>query len=187
LGGHTRHLGALADFPAVLAQLASEGFVVASVEYRLAAEAAFPAPVQDIRAALRFLKANAARYGVDPARTGIWGGSAGGHLAALTALSCGVASLDAPGTKAEPGSECVQAAAIWYGVYDFVALSASGPSGLDRVVAKLLDCGGPCTPEKYAAASPVTYIDAKAPPFLLIHGEADKIVPVAQSHWLRIN
>jgi len=181
VGGHTRHGGALANFPAALARLASEGFVVASLEYRLAAEAPFPAQVQDVRAALRFLKANAATYGLDPARTGIWGGSAGGHLAALAATSCGVTSLDAPGTTAPAGSECVQAAAIWYGVFDFAALAAGRPGGQDAAGAKLLACQGPCSPEKYAAASPNTYIDPRDPPFLLIHGEADKTVPVGQS------
>jgi acetyl esterase/lipase len=182
VGGHTRHSGALANFPAALARLAGEGFVVASVEYRLAGEAPFPAQVQDARAALRFLKSNAARYGLDPARTGIWGGSAGGHLSALTAMSCGDASLDAPGTKAAPGSECVQAAVIWYGVFDFAALSASRPGGQDSAAAKLLGCDGACTAEKFAAASPNAYIDAHDPPFLLIHGTQDKTVPVEQSH-----
>ena len=182
VAGHTRHAGALADFPAALARLASEGFVVASLEYRLAAEAPFPAQVQDARAALRFLKANAARYGIDPARAGIWGGSAGGHLSALTALSCGVSALDAPGTKAPEGSECVQAAVIWYGVFDFAALAASRPGGSDSAAARLLGCKDACTPEQFAAASPNTYVDAKDPPFLLIHGTEDKTVPVAQSH-----
>jgi len=181
VGGHTRHGGALADFPAALARLAGEGFVVASLEYRLAAEAPFPAQVQDARAALRFLKANATRFGIDPDRTGVWGGSAGGHLAALTALTCGVASLDPANTDAAPGSECVQAAAIWYGVFDFAALSASRPGGQDSAAARLLDCEGPCPADKLAAASPVSYIDASDPPFLLIHGEQDKTVPVSQS------
>ena len=95
VGGHTRQAGALANFPEVLASLASEGFVVASLEYRLSGEAAFPAQIQDVRAAIRFLKANAAKYGIDPARVGLWGGSAGGHLAALGALSCGAPGFDA--------------------------------------------------------------------------------------------
>ncbi|MBU6267754.1 MAG: alpha/beta hydrolase [Sphingomonadales bacterium] len=179
--GHTRHSGALADFPAALAELASEGFVVASLEYRLADEARFPAQVQDTRAALRFLKGNAAKYGIDPARVAIWGGSAGGHLSALTALSCGDRSLDARGVSAPAGSECVQAAAIWYGVFDFAALAASRPAGSDPAGARLLGCN-PCTVADYAPASPVSYIDAKDPPFLLIHGVDDKTVPVAQSH-----
>jgi len=182
VGGHTRHAGALGNFPEALARLAGEGFVVASLEYRLAAEAPFPAQVQDARAALRYLKANAERYGIDPTRTGIWGGSAGGHLSALTAMSCGDASLDPAGTKAAAGSECVQAAAIWYGVFDFAALSAGRPGGQDGAAAKLLGCNGACTPEKFAAASPNAYVDAKDPPFLLIHGTQDKTVPVNQSY-----
>lgn len=181
VGGHTRHAGALADFPKVLAKLASEGFVVASLEYRLADEAAFPAPLQDARAALRFLKANAAKYGIDPARSGIWGGSAGGHLSSLAALSCGDASLDPKDTKAPAGSECVQSAVIWYGVFDFAALAAGRPGGNDGAAVRLLRCQTVCKPSDYAPASPVTYIDAKDPPHLLIHGEGDRVVPVAQS------
>ncbi len=183
VGGHTRHSGATADFPKVLAALAAEGFVVASVEYRLSAEAAFPAQLQDSRAGLRFLKANAAKYGIDTSRTGIWGGSAGGHLAALTALSCGDASLDAPlAPKAAPpakGSECVQAAVTWYGVFDFAPMLAR--SGGDGNAQRLLGCTGACDEDKVKRISPVSYIDKNDPPFLLIHGTGDKTVNVAQS------
>jgi acetyl esterase/lipase len=182
--GHTRHSGALSNFPAALATLASEGFVVASLEYRLAGEAPFPAQVQDARAALRFLKGDAAKYGVDTTRTGIWGGSAGGHLTALTALSCGDASLDAARDSKAPalvaGSECAQAAVTWYGVFDFAPLMAR-PGG-DGAGQTLLGCTGPCEADKISRASPVSYIDAKDPPFLLIHGEQDKTVDVSQSH-----
>jgi acetyl esterase/lipase len=177
IGGHTRHSGALANFPQVLASLAAEGFVVASLEYRLSGEAPFPAQLQDARAALRFLKGNAAKFGIDTSRTGIWGGSAGGHLSALTALSCGDASLDV--APAPAGSECVQAAAIWYGVFDFAPMMAR--AGGDQAGSKLLGCNGPCAPEAVRRVSPVTYVDAKDPPFLLIHGEGDKVVDVSQS------
>lgn len=182
VGGHTRHSGAAADFPAALARLAAEGFVVASVEYRLAQEARFPAQLQDVRAALRFMKANAARYGVDPSRAAVWGGSAGGHLSALTALSCGAPGIDPAGSTAAPGSECVQAAVIWYGVFDFAALAASRADREDPAAVTLLGCKDRCTPAQYAPASPVTYIDGRDPPMLLIHGEGDRVVPVAQSH-----
>ena len=181
VAGHTRHSGALANFPAALAKLASEGFVVASLEYRLADEARFPAQLQDARAALRFLKGNAAKYGIDPGRSGLWGGSAGGHLTALTALTCGVSYLDPAGLKAEPGSECVQAAVTWYGVFDFGALAKGRADGTDLAGARLLGCKGACQPESYALASPVAYIDPRDPPMLLIHGEDDKTVPVSQS------
>ena len=182
VGGHTRHSGALSNFPAVLASLAREGFVVASLEYRLSGEARFPAQVHDARAALRFLKANAERYGLDPARVGVWGGSAGGHLSALTALSCGVTALDPQGVSAPAGSECVQSAVIWYGVFDFAELVASRAGGSDGAAERLMGCPASCTAEQFSVASPVTYVDPKDPPFLLIHGDEDKVVPVAQSH-----
>ncbi len=184
VGGHTRHSGALSNFPAVLAKLAAEGFVVASLEYRLAEEARFPAQLQDARAAIRFLKTNASQYGIDPAQVGVWGGSAGGHLAALTALSCGKTGLDAAGVAAPSGSECVQAAVTWYGVFDFAALAVGRAGGNDGAGNKLLGCKADCSPEEYAPASPVTYVDANDPPFLLIHGEGDKVVPVSQSHLM---
>jgi acetyl esterase/lipase len=180
VGGHTRHSGALADFPRALAKLASEGFVVASLEYRLSGEAPFPAALQDARAALRFLRANAARYHIDPARVGVWGGSAGGHLAALVATSCGDTSLDPPaaGAAPAPGSECVQAAVTWYGVFDFAPMAARQANGSE---VKFLGCNGACDAKSIARASPVTYIGAGDPPFLLIHGEKDATVDVSQS------
>ncbi len=181
VGGHTRQAGAFANFPGVLAQLAREGFVVASLEYRLAGEAKFPAQLQDVRAAIRFLKDNASRYGIDKSRVALWGGSAGGHLAALGALSCGATGIDDKPQAA--GSECVQGAVIWYGVFDFSTLVApmiargeTGPVGLLGCTA-----AASCPADKLAAVSPLTYLDAKDPPFLLIHGDSDKVVPVAQS------
>jgi acetyl esterase/lipase len=176
MGGHTRHSGALADFPKVLAALAAEGFTVASLEYRLSGEAAFPAQLKDSNAALRFLRAHAADYRIDPKRVGVWGGSAGGHLAALTALTCRNTELD----PASANDGCVQAAVTWYGVYDFTGMTAT-PDG-NAAGARLLHCAGTCPPDKIRMVSPVSYIDAKDPPFLLIHGNDDKVVPVAQSH-----
>ncbi|GGB23067.1 hypothetical protein GCM10011380_10930 [Sphingomonas metalli] len=176
IGGHTRHSGALADFPKVLAALAAEGFTVASLEYRLSGEAKFPAQLQDANAALRFLHKNAAAYRIDPARTGLWGGSAGGHLAALTAVTCRNTALD----PAAAGDPCVQAVVTWYGVYDFTGMNAT-PDG-NAAGGKLLGCQGACPADRLRAVSPVTYIDAKDPPFLLIHGTGDKVVPVDQSH-----
>jgi len=182
--GDSRHFGSLGNFPAVASQLASEGFVVAAIEYRHGNEAHYPAQVQDARAAIRFLKSNAAKYGIDPTRVGLIGGSAGAHISALTAFSCGDHSLDAPDTKAEPGSECVQAFVGWYGVYDAPALVASRPGGSDGALAKLLGCEGPCSADKIESVSPIHYLDASDPPTLLIHGTDDKTVPVAQSHTL---
>jgi len=176
MAGHTRHSGALADFPKVLAALAAEGFTVASLEYRLSGEARFPAQLQDANAALRYLRSHAAQYKIDPTRVGLWGGSAGGHLAALTAVTCRNTKLD----PAAADDACVQAVVTWYGVYDFAKM-AGNPTG-DSAGSQLLGCTGTCPADALAAASPATYINAKDPPFLLIHGEQDKTVPVAQSH-----
>jgi len=174
-GGHTRHSGAFADFPAALAAFASEGFTIASLEYRLSSEARFPAQLQDANAAIRFLRAHARQYKIDPAKVGLWGGSAGGHLAALTALTCRNTTLD----PAAGQDECVQAAVTWYGVFDFAAMN-TGADG-NAAGSKLLGCTGPCSIDALLSASPEAYIDAKDPPFLLIHGTEDKVVPVSQS------
>ncbi len=182
IGGHTRHSGALSNFPAVLAKLSSEGFVVASLEYRLSGEAQFPAQLQDARAALRFLKANAGKYGLDASKVGVWGGSAGGHLTALTAFSCGDTSVDP--APAPAGSECVQSSVAWYGVFDFAPLiKRSVEAGsLGAAENKLLGCApASCAADKVKAVSPASYIDAKDPPILLIHGEKDAVVDVSQS------
>ena len=93
MSGHTRHSGAFEDWPGVLASLAAKGYVVASLEYRLSGEAPFPAAIQDVKAAIRWLRARAPQYGIDRQRAIVWGGSAGGQLAALAATSCGAAAL----------------------------------------------------------------------------------------------
>lgn len=176
-GGHTRQSGAFEDFPKMLAAFAAEGFTVASVEYRLTGEAVFPAQLRDVNAALRFLRENAARYRIDPARVGVFGGSAGGHLAALAGLACRETSLD-PAAGQDP---CVQAVAAWYGIFDMASMPRVGLA--DAAERRLLGCKeGPCPADAVRAASPLTHLGAGDPPFLLIHGTEDKLVPVAQSN-----
>ena len=208
LNGHTRQSGAFSSWPNVLASLAARGYVVASVEYRLSGEARFPAAEQDIKAAIRWLRTNAATHGIDKGRGAIWGASAGGHLAALTATSCGVAALEpvAPAAPiAEPPrlapasapagpleSDCVQAAVTWYGIFDFSTLAAQrDPNStafqdrVDSADARFLGCRlSVCAPALIAAASPITYIDRGDPPMLLIHGVMDKTVPGKQSQQM---
>jgi hypothetical protein len=121
LGGDARRSGVFVDFPAVLAALAARGYVVASVDYRLSGEAIFPAQIQDVKAAIKFLRLHAADYAIDPARAIAWGASAGAHLAALAAVSCGAQPLEprqtmppaapeSPAGTAAPAdvSDCVQ-------------------------------------------------------------------------------
>jgi acetyl esterase/lipase len=301
MSGHTRQSGAFSNWPDVLSSLAARGYVVASVEYRLSGEAPFPAAEQDVKAAIRWLRAHAATYGIDKSRGLIWGASAGGQLAALAATSCGVAALEPPaapaaltapaasataGASSEPParpspaaadgkpapsgavpdeSDCVQAAVTWYGVFDFGTLGAEGPaqrgpaqrdpaqrdpaqrgsaqggpaqrdpaqrgsaqrgpaqhdaaqgdpaqgdpiqrgrarsahnttmepnttlepnatpapSGRPNAEERYLGCKpSECAPDVIAAASPITYVKPNSPPMLLVHGIADKTVPVKQS------
>jgi acetyl esterase/lipase len=183
--GHSRHSGAFADWPAVLASIAARGYVVGSVNYRLSGEAPFPAAEQDVKAAIRWIRSNATRYGVDPNRAVVFGGSAGGQLAGLTAVSCGVAAFEptAPQQGGAPTvspavSDCVQGAVTWYGVFDMTRLPA--PAGLTALGQFV--CGAATCPEATVrAASPITYVSHSSPPMLLIHGSADRTVPTDQS------
>lgn len=190
--GDARQSGAFADWPAVLAKVAARGYVVASVDYRLSGEARFPAQIADVKAAIRFLRAGAVAYGIDSSRVYVWGGSAGGHLAALAATGCGMrewqpaastgrlSKREAAAAQVVPQSDCVQGAAIWYGVMDLVDYaSASGSSN----VAALLGCSEPCDDEA-RLASPIAHVDARTPPMLLVHGTADEEVAFRQSERL---
>ncbi|MFC3443253.1 alpha/beta hydrolase fold domain-containing protein [Sphingobium rhizovicinum] len=181
MAGHTRQSGAFSDFTAVLADLSARGYVVASLEYRLSGEAPFPAAIDDVRSAIRFLKANAGRYGIDPAHVAIWGGSAGGQLSALAALDCGHAPTGADKNNAGQ-NDCVQAAVGWYGVYDFATMPQAA---IPRAENQYLDCmKGACPADRIAAASPAAHVDPQDPPMLLIHGTEDQTVPVGQSREL---
>lgn len=183
MSGHTRHSGAFENWPEVLASIAAKGYVVASVNYRLSAEAPSPAAEQDVKAALRWLRVHALEYGIDKQRIGIWGGSAGGQLAGLAGTSCGVATLEPVVTAAitDPlESDCVQSVVAWYGVFNFVPIVKNLTAG--NPVARYLGCGNkPCSDDKVALASAIHFVDSSDPPFLLIHGALDKTVAASQS------
>lgn len=180
-GGHTRHSGAFENWPGVLAGLAAKGYVVVSLEYRLSGEAPFPAAFDDVKTAVRWLRSRADKYGIDPARAVIWGGSAGGHLAALTATSCG----DEGASGKTMPSTCVQGVVAWYGIFDMastlqaeLARDANAPAAANR----FLGCAkGACDSRLVTMASPILHVDAKDPPALLIHGRRDAVVAVDQS------
>jgi acetyl esterase/lipase len=178
--GHTRHSGAFENWPEVLASLARRGYVVASVEYRLSGEAKFPAAIHDVKNAIRWLRASATKFAIDPRKVVIWGGSAGGQLAALAATSCGVPEL-APQTSAlSAQSECAQGLVAWYGVFDLAAIPQSADPAASPLT-KYLGCVATKCADAAALASAVSHLDAKDPPVLLVHGELDKVVPVGQS------
>lgn len=168
-----------------LADLAHHGYVVASVEYRASTEAIAPAQIQDVKTAIRYLRANADKYDIDPRRVGIWGDSSGGHLAALVATTVGLEDFATGDYASEPDD--VQAVVDFYGVSD-IAATAGYPSWLEHDAEgspeALLLGGLPSQNLPSARAnSPVTYVteDRDLPPFLLVHGDMDAIVPFNQS------
>ncbi len=168
------------DSPAVY--LVAEGFAVASIEYRLSGTKPFPAHIHDCKAAVRWLGANSGRYNLDGNRIGVWGASAGGHLVALLGTSGGVAELEGDVGGNLGHSSRVQAVCNVCGVSDVTALAQAWR---DTKWMPYMDAflGGPIEQfaHKAVAASPLAYSLKGAPPFFIVHGDQDDIVPVDQS------
>ena len=170
-------------------RMLGQGYVVASINYRLSQKAIFPAQIQDCKAAIRWLRDHAAKYKIDPKRIGVWGSSAGGHLVALLGTSGGVKELDAD--KSVATSAKVQAVCDFFGPTDFLQMDAHSPPN-PRIVhdapnspeSQLI--GGPIQQhkEKTAKANPITYVSKDDPPFLIVHGDRDPLVPHHQSQIL---
>jgi acetyl esterase/lipase len=170
--------------PQSLNRLLSEGFAVASINYRLSQEAIWPAQLEDVSAAIRMLRANADRLGFDGGRIALFGASAGGHLAA----SAGLAYAFDPTAR-------VQAVVDYYGPSDLGAMgsdmaalgkiSSLGPNGVANAPESLLIGGAvSANPDKALAASPTGFVqnlNVPPPPFLIMHGDQDEIVAPAQS------
>jgi acetyl esterase/lipase len=151
------------------AYLAERGIAGFSIEYRLSAAAKFPEQVFDCKAAVRWLRANAGRLNIDPDRIGVCGGSAGGHLSALMALTGDMPELEGEGGN--PGfSTKIQAGALFYGVYDMELASKANMKGL---VAAFL--GGKISeiPDVYRFASPIQHVGASSPPCIVLYGDKD--------------
>ena len=178
--------GAKSDMP--LGALVQEGFTVASIDYRLSTQARFPAQAHDIKAAIRFLRAEQTRLGIDARRIVIAGSSAGGHLAALVGVTNGNKELEGTVGEHRDTSSDVQGIVSFFGASNLTSiLSQSTEHGLKmRVPALQLLLGGTPAekPDLARLASPVEHIDAHDPPLLLIHGEADPQMPPAQSKEL---
>jgi acetyl esterase/lipase len=187
-GGDKRHGGGFENFPAILASLASHNYVVASLDYRLAGEAHFPAALQDVKSAIRWLRAHATAYGIDTTRVAVWGEEAGGQLAALAGTSCGVAALEPPG--GDKPSDCAEAVIVWNGITDLASLASDSgrdapkPDADPTPEGAYLGCEpAACAPGLAHNASPIAYVGANTPPFL-IQRSADKSVPPAQAKKL---
>jgi acetyl esterase/lipase len=163
------------------------GYAVASVNYRLSQHAVFPAQIEDCQRAVRWIRAHATEYGLDPARIGAWGSSAGGHLVALL----GTAAEKFPGAADDPNrhlSAAIAAGCAQNPPTDLLAWDTQAlpnPSVIagapDSMVERLL--GGPLTERRALAelASPLRHVSAKSIPFFLVHGDADRAVPPRQS------
>lgn len=162
-----------------------QGFAVASINYRLSQEAKFPAQIIDCKAAVRWLRFHAAQYNLNPEQFIAWGGSAGGHLAALLGTSANVTSWDEYGQYQQTSSQ-IQLVVDWYGPTDFLRMNdvpgkidhdATDSPESELIGVKITDF-----PEKAAAANPITYIDEKTETaFLIMHGLEDDLVIPSQS------
>ncbi len=168
----------------------ARGYAVASLDYRLSGDALFPAQIEDCKAAVRWLRAHAQAYGLNPDRFGVWGSSAGGHLVALLGTSGDEKAFDV-GAELEVSSR-VQAVCDFYGPTDLAQMDAQALPGSrlkhdDPRSPEACLIGGPIqeNKEKAARANPITYVKARPlPPFLIVHGDADPVVPCHQSELL---
>jgi len=159
-----------------LSEFAKDGYVVASIQYRPSSQDIYPAQLEDVKTAIRFLKSQSSQFNIDPTKVGLWGDSSGAHLALLAGLGAmgGVEDQDD-----------VQAVVDWFGPTDLLSMSQY-PSVFDHdsphsPESKLV--GGPIqeNKEKTKLASPIHYIHPSAPPILIMHGDADDVVPYEQS------
>jgi acetyl esterase/lipase len=164
---------------APLAELAKAGYFAASLEYRLDSEATWPAQIQDCKCGVRWLRANAAKYHVDPNRIGAWGDSAGGHLVDCLGTMADVAAVEGDGGF--PGvSSAVQAVVSFYGPTDFLD-SGKYTDVAMHLTEGLFGVAQADNPLLWRSGSPLYFVKAGDPPFLLVHGEEDGLVPLAQS------
>lgn len=162
--------------------LAEKGYVVCSVEYRTSNEASFPAPLEDIKSAIRFLRAHGTEYAIDPEKIVVMGESAGGTLAALTGVTGNCREFDKGEYLDYPSS--VQAIVDFYGIADLELLSEQMQSTLNQMDTPwVLEAflGARYSPETARKASAVSYVAPGLPPVLILHGDQDTMVPVEQS------
>ena len=159
------------DFAALL----DAGFIVGSVDYRLAPAYKFPAMIEDVKCSIRFLRASASTYNIDPNRIGVWGGSAGGHLVSLLGTADKSAGWDV-GQYLDQSSS-VQAVVDMFGPADLTTNFSNGYQKVAQNVFGTTNFSDPI----FKAASPVTYVSSSDPPFLILQGDSDQTVPLSQS------
>ncbi|HLY34350.1 MAG TPA: alpha/beta hydrolase, partial [Jatrophihabitantaceae bacterium] len=164
----------------LMLQMAAQGWVCVAVNYPLSPRARWPAHLVALKRAMKWIREHATEYGGDPSFVAVTGGSAGGHLAAMLALTPHDTSLQ-PGFEEVDTS--VQACVPHYGVYDFTALSGtkSSKQRLDALLRPIVMARDARYPDDYRAASPIHRLDGDIPPFFVVHGRNDTLVPVAEA------
>ncbi|NJD58177.1 MAG: alpha/beta hydrolase, partial [Anaerolineae bacterium] len=169
-------------------QLLADGYAVASINYRLSGEAKYPAQINDAKAAVRFLRANADKYNLNPDKFGAWGASAGGNLVSLLGTTCGVTELEGADLGNADQSSCVQAVVDWFGPIDFLAMDeqfagtncpqnhndASSPES------QLVGTPIQTVPDLVKTTNPMNYITPDDAPFFIQNGSADCNIPPIQ-------
>jgi len=171
----------------LLLPFAKRGYFCASMNYRFSKEAKFPAQIEDCKCAIRFLRAKAKEFNIDPERIGVWGASADGHLAAMLGTAGDVKEFEGSGGW-DGFSSRVSAVCDWFGPSDLIAMVGE-QSTIDRTKSdcpEALLIGGSLLENKDKAikASPITYVTPDDPPFLIMHGDKDMVVPFSQSKRL---
>ncbi|MFM8578421.1 MAG: alpha/beta hydrolase fold domain-containing protein [Planctomycetaceae bacterium] len=165
----------------ILLPLVQSGeYAIASVGYRFTDEAIWPAQIHDCKAAIRWLRGNAATYGIDPDRIGVAGSSAGGHLVCLLGTTCGIADIE--GTLGEHRDQPTHVSCVvnQFGPTDFLHIEEANGTAKD-LVSKLLGGRPDAVPDIAREASPVTHVSKDDAPVICIHGTADPLVPYSQS------
>jgi len=178
-------------FGALGKQLLESGFAVVAINHRSSSDAPYPAQINDVKAAVRFLRGNAEKFKIDASFIGITGFSSGGHLASLAGTSNGVKeftvntkTVDIEGTVGTytSFSSSVQAVVDWFGPIDMALMdNCKGPKDGNSPEAALIRGNPADNLDMIALLNPITYIDKTDPQFIVIHGEADTVVPHCQS------
>jgi acetyl esterase/lipase len=179
--GGSRNVG-MARLPELLEKT---GYAGATISYRLTDEAIWPSQIHDCKAAIRFLRANADKYGYDGEKIAVWGTSAGGHLVAMLGTSGDVKELEGDLGANDEVSSRVQAVINYFGPSELLTMgdfdSTMDHNGPDAPESKLVGGELQKNPDKAKSASPITYMSKDDPPYLIVHGDKDPLVPIQQS------
>ena len=168
--------------PGVLAQV-KRGYAIASVSYSLSKDAKWPTQIFQVKAAIRHLRANAEKYNIDPTRIIAWGASSGGHMANMLGVTGKKGELEGDLGYSDQSS-AVNAVISWYGASNFLEMNNSGMvdhNKEDSPESLLIGGAIQLFPEKVALANPINFVNCDAPPYLLMHGKNDQLVPANQS------